>query len=854
MPDSLLIGLSALQTHKRAMEVTSHNLANATTAGYSRQRTDLVAPTPEDSSPGQIGRGVAVDGIRRIIDSLTDERLRASTSEVSRLKALRDTLQNIELSFNEPGENGLSGVTDSLFNVLRDLSNNPESGALRSAAVQELQTWTSTVNDLSQRLARLRDDVRNSIGDQLRAANQISAEIADLNQQIRRQTLAGNSPNDLLDQRDRLVSELSGYLELRVRTDADGSVRIDAGGVQIVGSDSANQLRAQVREGGGVSIITPNGGLLRPQGGSLAAYDELDKDIIPGLIGQLDTLTATVAKRLNALHATGTSQTMQVGTFQASFTVPTAHLGTNLDDLQLVRTTADGAGIPELFLPSFTDAAGNLTERNLTINVRDTVTGVASKYVVRYDPASGSESRSLQDLVQAINTGRGGGFSVIPSDAIGIPGVSAKAVAVEGGYQLQLTAGSTKAIDFSPALDLRPGTGSWSGPQVQVSTIAAIPAAVGTRLQFEVEQVSPSSTDLQIRITSRNPADGTSVTHGVVALAGAPGIVSVADIGGIGLGQLDIDLGAGDYRAGDRFVVELSNGGAVLMNGSSITGPYVQDTVANAADAGFRVTGRYTSTLGLQDNDGNPPYTTWSMRVISTGSAAVGTIGAKATNDPADPQPPVVEFSYWSSAGGVPTLQTVRHTLDEKLPPGTPVQIADGVYAVFDAGTLALTDPGEDVRFAVDGDPDQAGLLPALGIGGIFTGSTAATLRVDQRLVNDPTQLNVGTTRSEGDNSNVLRLVAARGEKLFGNGAFALDDTYNAILSEVGVRIRQSERLNENQANIRAALENQRQQVSGVNIDEEVGMLILQQQAYSAAARVITFARENIQTLLDLAR
>jgi flagellar hook-associated protein FlgK len=855
MPDSLLIGLSALQTHKRAMEVTSHNLANATTTGYSRQRTDLVAPTPEDNNPGQIGRGVEVEGIRRIIDSLTDERLRASTSEVSRLKTLSDTLKNVELSFNEPGDNGLSGVTNNLFNVLSDLSNNPESGALRSAAMQELQTWTSTVNDLSQRLTQMRDDIRKSVDDQVTGVNQLTEQIANLNQQIRRQTLSGNSPNDLLDSRDQMVNELSGYLDVNVRRNAtDGSVTISAGGVQLVGSDSANKLTSQIRSSGGIAILTPNGGVLRPQGGSLSALNELDQDILPGLVGKLDTLTTTVAHRLNELHATATSQAMQVNSFQSSFTIPTANLQTNLDDAQLTQIDSDGPGIPDVFRPSFTDAAGNLTARNLTINERDTASGVANKYTLRYDPATGTGSRSLLDLVQAINSGSGGGFTVIPGNAIGIPDVQARAVAVDGGYQLQISASSGKTIDFSPALDQQPGSGDWSGPQVQVSSVTAIPASVGDRLQFEVEQVALGSPDLQIRITSRNPSDGTSVTHGIVALAAAPAVVSVPDIGGIGFGQLDIDLGAGAYRAGDRFVVELDNGGAVKMKGSASSGIYIQDPEVTAGDASFALRGRYTGALGLEPSGGSPPYTTWSMRVISTGTAAVGTIGAKISSVATDPQPPVVEFSYWSGASGSPTLETVRRTLDDKLPPGTPVQIADGVYAVFNAGSLSVSNPGEGVHFTVDAQPDQAELLSGLGIGGIFTGSTAANLQVDQRLVDDPTQLNVGLTRSEGDNSNVLRLMAARNEKLFGNGSFALDDTYNSILSDIGVRIQQSGRLNENQSNIQAALENQRQQVSGVNIDEEVGMLILQQQAYSAAARIITFARENIQTLLDLAR
>lgn len=828
------------------MEVISHNLANATTTGYSRQRTDLVAPTPEDFNPGQLGRGVDVDGIRRIVDLLTDERLRASASENGRLRTLRDNLKNLELSFNEPGENGLAGVTNGLFDVLSDLSNNPESGALRSAAVQELQTWASTVNDLAARIDRLRQDSAAAIDDQLRAVNTLSEQIASLNQQIRRQTSLGNAPNDLLDERGRLVDELSGYLGLDVRIANDGTMLIQSGGIQLVGSGGANALTAVARADGSVLIQTPSGGQLSPSGGSLAALDELGGEILPGVVDSLDALVGTIARRLNALHATATSQAMNASSFEAAYTVPANGLYTDLDDPALVQETAGGPGIPALFAPSFRDAAGNLVARNLTINVRDTVTGAVRRYTLRYDPESGTGSRSLDDLTRAINTGSGGGFTIHPPDAIGIPGVSARAVAVDGGWQLQLTASGSRAIDFSPALDQRPRAALWSGPTVQVATAAAIPASVGTQLQFEVEKVVPTGSALQLRVTSRDPATGRVVTHGTVALSGAPAVLPVAGIGGSG--QVDVTIAAGTYREGDRFVVALNAAGAVLQKGLSVAGAHIEVNEQAAGDAGFAVRGRYSGALALMpDPSGGSSFTTWSMRVVTS-----GTVGARTSANPADPQPPVVEFSYWTGTSGAPIQQTVRYTLDDRLPAGAPVPVGDGVYAVFDAGIL--TAGGRDAAFTVDAEPDQAGLLTAFGMGGMFTGATAATLAVDARLAADPTQLNTGLTRAEGDGANVLRLVAARAEKLFGGGKFALDDSYNAILSEVGVRIRQADRLSENQASIRAALENQRQQVSGVNIDEEVGLMILQQQAYTAAARVITFARENIQTLLDLAR
>ena len=846
MPEALLTGLSALQTHKRAMEVTSHNLANATTAGFSRQRTDLTAPLPEESVKGIIGRGVDVAAINRIVDALTDERLRSSATESSRLKTLSSNLKTIELAFNEPGENGLSGVTNNLFNVLSDLSNNPESSALRSAAVQELQTWSSTINDLASRLERLQQDVRDTVSGQLENVNSLTKEIAVLNQQIRRQSLGGNSPNDLLDERDRMVNELSGYLELRVRHSSDGSVLIDAGGVNLVGMDSANQLQAALGSDGGVQILTPNAGLVKPKGGSIAALDELSQELVPGLLASLDDLAATMAKRLNQLHATGTSQAMNATSFQADFAIPSAALTANLDDPAVAQVKGIGTGIPATFLPSFTDLAGNAVARNLTINVRDTATGEARKYTVRFDPAQENGTRSLQDLVTAINTGSGGGFTVVGDDAIGIPGLSAKAVAVADGWQFQLTAGTGLSIDFSPALDQQPGNQLWSGPQVTVDTNTAIPAAVGDRLQFTVERVSAASPDLQLRLTTRNPLDGSTISHGTVALTGAPPF-TVPGIGGTG--ALDVNFAAGDFREGDSFVVDLDASGSVLQKGTTMVGTYSQENELVATDAGFTVSGRYSGSLGLEPTTTTPPWSQWSMRVVTA-----GTIGAKVSSDASQPVPPVVEFSYWGGSSGSPTQQTIRRSLDSSLPAGTPVQIADGVYAVFQAGNLSVTDPGEEATFTVDAQPDQAGLLSALGINAMFSGSTAATIRVADRLVDDPTQFNVGLTRAEGDNSNVLRYIDARSEKLFNSGSFGLDDNYNAVLSDIGVRIKQASRLSENQGTIQAALQNQRDQVSGVNIDEEVGQLILQQQAYSAAARVITFARENIQTLLDLVR
>ncbi|MBA3846323.1 MAG: hypothetical protein H0X45_06745, partial [Planctomycetes bacterium] len=178
-----------------------------------------------------------------------------------------------------------------------------------------------------------------------------------------------------------------------------------------------------------------------------------------------------------------------------------------------------------------------------------------------------------------------------------------------------------------------------------------------------------------------------------------------------------------------------------------------------------------------------------------------------------------------------------------------PVAIAEGVYASFGAGTLTA---GDEIAVLVDGQPDQAGILPALGINGLFQGGDAKTIAVASRLRDDPNQFATAHTRNAGDNANVLALIATRGLRVLDNGQFTIESAYQATVSEVGVRVDQNRRLNETQELVRSTLENRRSDASGVSIDEEVGMLILEQQAYAAAARLITTARENIATLLGL--
>ena len=223
-----------------------------------------------------------------------------------------------------------------------------------------------------------------------------------------------------------------------------------------------------------------------------------------------------------------------------------------------------------------------------------------------------------------------------------------------------------------------------------------------------------------------------------------------------------------------------------------------------------------------------------AMMVMSSGNAA-----------------PIVEFTWYSGTDEVPVLNTTTVTLDGDLPAGSQIPIGDGLYAVFDAGDLTTGAPSA-LTLMVAGSGDQAGLLPALGINGMFTGYDAESLTVSAGLLENADLLAVAHSRSPGDNANVALFASVRDLKVFGPNALSFDDYYQGFISDIGVRIQQTEQLATNQAQVTRSLENRRDEVAGVSIDEEVGALILQQQAYAAAARIITVAQENIRTLMDV--
>ncbi len=316
---SLQTSLRGLLSQQEALDTTGHNIANANTPGYSRQNAVLVATqaltVPSNSvttgAAAQIGTGVDVQAITRIRDVFLDLQYRAQATSLGAATARTDSLEQAQLAFAEPGDNGISAQLAKFWNAWSDVANAPESQPAREALIANAQTLTSMFSTVSAQLTT----VAAQAGQEYTAITGPSGEIASdaqelagLNVAIRHAVSTGATPSDLMDRRDVLVDKLSSLAQVSVTDLGTGEQKIDFGGVTLVDPSVA-------------------GGYTWPQtltspGGKLGALQTLASAAGPALSyrSQLDAVASNLVSAVNALH-TATPFFATAGTTAATITV-----------------------------------------------------------------------------------------------------------------------------------------------------------------------------------------------------------------------------------------------------------------------------------------------------------------------------------------------------------------------------------------------------------------------------------------------------------------------------------------------------------------------------------------------------
>lgn len=301
---------SGLSAQRRLLDNTSHNIANVATPGYSRQRVEIQAspafPWPglsRPGGPGQIGTGVEPIAHVRLRDQFADNQFRAATSSYGQHEARADMLQPIDQLVDEPDGTGLSKVLQEFWAGWQALTNQPDSAASREAVRRAGEALGSGLNDMSAQLTTAEAEADQRIALHVQRTNDLATQINDLNVEIAEMVQVGLTPNDLLDQRDRLVDELSEYANVMVTQPAAGMrISVSIGTELLVDSttDTTNALAVDALGNG-----TVGGAPAAITDGRLRGLIDMRETVIPGYRGTLDTLAADIVAQVNAQHQAG---------------------------------------------------------------------------------------------------------------------------------------------------------------------------------------------------------------------------------------------------------------------------------------------------------------------------------------------------------------------------------------------------------------------------------------------------------------------------------------------------------------------------------------------------------------------
>lgn len=298
------VGLSAIRASQQALYAISNNVANANTEGYHRQRVELIDRNPITIGALQIGTGVEVEHLSRLRDTATEGALISTNSLHSESETYLRILEQIEAALL-PTQGSLTDSVSNFFNELEQLAAQPSTVTIRDAVLAAAYDVVKQISRLDSRMNQLRTNNAIEVAEEVDAVNQATAQIAELNKDIRILSHSGTAPNTLLDQRDRLVSELSKSVEISLQTYlVEESPLVAANGAVLI-AEEATQLVAVTSPDGHAAVETQNGGNpVNPLSGALAGL-LAGQELIDSIQASLHEWATEFVQSIDQIHSTG---------------------------------------------------------------------------------------------------------------------------------------------------------------------------------------------------------------------------------------------------------------------------------------------------------------------------------------------------------------------------------------------------------------------------------------------------------------------------------------------------------------------------------------------------------------------
>ncbi|MCD9022304.1 flagellar hook-associated protein FlgK [Cohnella silvisoli] len=392
----------SLFTQQAALYTTGHNIANANTAGFSRQVVNMTASKSlepygmsRSTIPGQLGTGVEFTSITRIREKFLDDQFRNENKSLGNYSIQQDTLEKLEKIISEPSDSGLRTVIADFFNAWSEMSKAPENADGRKIVREQALAMTDAFNHMATQLNDLKGDLTENIEIRIKEVNSRLGSIGQLNNEIVRIEGLGDNANDLRDQRDLLTDELSKMINIKVEELPDG-YRIESGGTELLSGFTPTTIVDTAFVNAGFTAGTLNSGEIF---GMITSRDKF----VQGYLNDLDKLANTVANgdvEVTLPKGSVIPSGTMLGTTLFTGTVADRTLGSDLTvtikGLNALHQLGYNFSSAPVGLPFFTNTDGTsavITAASFTLNkeIADNPTKISASMRV-IDDGTGTES------------------------------------------------------------------------------------------------------------------------------------------------------------------------------------------------------------------------------------------------------------------------------------------------------------------------------------------------------------------------------------------------------------------------------------------------------------------------------
>jgi flagellar hook-associated protein 1 FlgK len=775
------------------LATTEHNIANASTPGYTRQQVMLGSRAGQQTGSGFVGQGVDVTGVIRIYDAFLNTQVLQEQNQASYLTAYHSAMTQIDNLIADPIA-GVSPAMQSFFESLNGVANNPESVPARQTMLGNSQLVVNRFQAIDQRLTDIANGLTGQIASSVNSVNNYAQQIATLNGSIKRATASGQGqqPNDLIDQRDQLITKLNQEIKTTVLQQSDGTVSVFAGsGQALVVDEQAMRLQViqSVNDPSKVDVAYINNGRTIAlqqsslQGGNLGAYLTFRDQTLEPARNALGRVALGMAASINQQNQFG--QDLNGAAGGPLFNAASPRVDKNANN----NSTS---GVPTVTIS----------------NVADLTT---SDYQLRF---TGGTSYTLLRVSDNVTRN----FSSLPQTVDGMTIAAPATVAVGDSFLIRPTANGARDIRLATTDPAKIATAL---SQRAVASISATTPVGNTATVAGMTVSTPTNTNLTNPV-SITFIDATSynVTGAVPAPTNPVSYIAPANITYNGW---TMQFGGAAPAAGDVFNVGANSGAAKVNTGALNLNPVsINFTGANAFDV-VEMRGTPPSAVTIGSVAGyvagtDISYNGWTVQIA--GVPATGDVFnvAKGSNAGAMMATPAsANAGTGSISGGTLSPQPFTIMFND---PATSYTVSGATPAVV--GTVPYT-TGQDISY--NGWTIQVTGAPAAGDVFSFAPNTNAS----------------------GDNRNGLLLAGLQTQNLMANGTASLQGVYSQLVGEIGSKTNEMAVTSTAQANMVVQTVAAQQSVSGVNLDEEAANLIRYQKAYQAAAKAMQIA----QTMFD---